>query len=67
MRSVIRVKTENIMETCVKLAGHRISWTDIPTSSKRKEMLNFPYFNSLCVQGDTKQKPQKEVVRFDVP
>ena len=67
MRPVIRVKTENIMETCVKMAGHRIFRTDKPTSSKRKEILNFPYFNSFCVQGDTRQKPQKEVDRFDVP
>lgn len=67
MRPVIRVKTENNTETCVKLAGHRIFWTDIPTSSKRKEILSFPYFNSFCVQGNTKQKPQKEEVTFDVP
>ena len=54
MRPVIRVKTQNIMETCVKLAGHKIFWTDIPTSSTRKEILNFPYFNSFSAQGDTK-------------
>jgi hypothetical protein len=60
MRPVIRVKTENIMDTCVKLAGHRIFWTDMLTSSERKEIQNSPHFNSFCVQGDTKQKPQKK-------
>jgi len=43
MRPVIRAKTENIVETCVKLAGHRIFWTD--TDFKQtKGNTEFPSF-----------------------
>jgi hypothetical protein len=62
-----RVKTEKIVETCVKLAGHRTFQTDLPTSSKRMELLNSPKFNLFCVQRDTRQRSQKGVVRFEVP
>jgi hypothetical protein len=67
MRPVIRVKTENIIENCVKTGQSQDCLDWHPTSSKPKEILNSLKCKTFCVQGATKQKPQKEVVRFDVP